>query len=190
MKKEKVKEEFDWYDEYSERDYKLEQLIHDSRQNFESTTKWLYLGADIIDPYFAKIGITTGDLASRSYSSARPTFYLFCAFKFDYRVSVEEIKRVENDLLHRLDEYYCDEYGRSKRLTHYESGKLSECYYPVDFFKFYQDVHHVIYTHHSNSFVIAGLYNDFDVCEGEFVECIFNPRVDNINNKYVNMILE
>lgn len=190
MKKPQIRDEYDWYDEHTGRDYKLEQQIHNIRQNFESTTKWLYLGADIKDLNFAKIGITEGDLASRSYSSARPTYYLFCAFKFDYRASREEIKRVENDLLSRIDRLHRDKRGNSKRLIHFESGQLSECFHPVDFLEFYKDVHSIIYTHHHNNFVISGLYSEFDVCDGEFVDCILNPRLDNRDNKYLNMILQ
>lgn len=181
---------YEGFDTFSGGDYKIEYVEQETRRNFESTDKWLYLGADILDANFAKIGMTWGDLTSRSYSSSRPSYYLFCAFKFKYNISIDEVKRVENAVLSRIDEWHRNQDGSSKRMVHYESGRPSECFYPVDFFNFYKDVHLEIYDHHRDSFVICGNENGFGIDEGEFVYCIFNSRQNERHNEYIQMILQ
>ncbi len=181
---------FEGFERSYESDYKLQYLENEVIRNYKSTKKWLYLGADCCNKNFAKIGITEGDLSSRSYSSARPSYYLFCAFKFCHNISEPEMKSVENDILLRIDALHRDRFNNSKRLFHYESGRLSECFEPVDFFQFYKDLHSEIINHHRNSFVIVGYEDESGGCEAEFVDCIFNPRVDNSDNKYIKMILQ
>ncbi|OTG95068.1 hypothetical protein B9T24_09955 [Acinetobacter sp. ANC 4654] len=172
-------------------DYKLVAQWHDTTQNMLSDKKWLYLGADTRSPNFTKVGITGGDLRSRSYSSANPTYYLFCAFQFLYNVSKKEMESVENDVLSRLDKYWCDESGRSMRLNHYESGVLSECFDNVNFWKFYKDLHYLIYTYHRNKFLISGYEaHEFDESNSEYVYCIFNKRLPKEEYKYIEMILQ
>ncbi|WP_148280145.1 hypothetical protein [Rubrivivax gelatinosus] len=171
------------------RDYKLEHTERESKRNIESTDIWLYLGADVVDKNFAKIGITMGDLASRSYSSSRPTYYLFCAFKFKCNVSAQEVKRVEVDVLSRIDGLHRNKDGSSKRMVHCESGVPSECFYPVEFFAFFKDLHDEIYDHHRGSFVISGYENECGVEDGEFVDCIFSPLQERRHNEYRKMIL-
>jgi hypothetical protein len=178
------------FESFSRGDYKLEYVEQETRQNFESTDKWLYLGADILDANFAKIGMTMGDLVSRSYSSSRPSYYLFCAFKFKHNTSMQDVKRVENDVLWRIDCLHRNVDGSSKRMIHYESGQLSECFYPVNFFDFYRDVHFEIYDRHRNDFVICGYENEFGVDDGEFVDCIFNARQKERYNEYIKLILQ
>lgn len=174
----------------SSSDYKLEQLEWGTQRNFESIDKWLYLGVDNLDVNFAKIGITMGDLASRSYSSSRPSYYLFCAFKCKYNISQQDLKRIEEDVLSRIDYLYRNSNGSTKRMIHFESGALSECFYPVNFLDFYKDVHREIYEHHRSSFVICGLENEIGGDDGEFVDCIFNPKIRMHQNSYIRMILQ
>lgn len=183
-------EEFEKIDSISDRDYKLDFLQQEARRNFESLDKWLYLGADELDANFAKIGITMGDLASRSYSSSRPSYYLFCAFKFKYNISKQDVKRVESDVLSKIDDFYRNADGSSKRMIHYESRKISECFYPVNFFDFYKDMHWIIHENHRDSFEICGYVNKFEIDDGEFVDCIYNPRQKELHDKYRRMILQ
>ncbi len=167
-------------------DYKMSQLLHDGRENFASVDKWLYLGADNRNSTFAKVGITGGDLASRSYSSANPSYYLFCAFQFKYNITKADMKLVEDDILSKLDEYWV-----SKRLYHYESNILSECYDDVDFEQIFKDLHYLIYSRHREKFQISGYQaNDFDESDCEFVCCIFNKRLPKKLSTYVEMILQ
>ncbi|MGQ0770374.1 hypothetical protein ACT43C_14690 [Acinetobacter baumannii] len=185
MKKPRIQDDaFDEFNELIGHDYKLAQQMYDIRRNFESSNIWLYLGGDSIDKSFAKIGITMGDLTSRSYSSARPTFYLFCAFKFKYNLTKNEVKEIEQDILSRIDRLYFDENG-SKRLFHYESGEISECFQNIDFIQFYKDLHFEIINHHRNSFVICDYAH-----QAEYVYCIFNKHLDNSDNRYYEMILQ
>lgn len=181
---------YEEFDTFSGGDYKLEHVEQEAKRNFESTEKWLYLGADILDTNFAKIGMTMGDLASRSYASARPGYYLFCAFKFKHNISAQDVKRVENDVLRKIDCLHRNVDNSSKRVVHYESGQLSECFYPVNFFDFYKDVHFEIYNHHRDSFVICGYEDEFGMGVGEFVDCIFNARQNERHDEYRKMILQ
>ncbi|MCA8244148.1 hypothetical protein [Burkholderia sp. AU32262] len=181
---------YEEFDSFYGGDYKLDYVAQETISNFESIGKWLYLGADILDGGFAKVGMTMGDLASRSYSSTRPSYYLFCAFKFKHNISMQDVKRVENDVLLRLDRLHCNDDGSSKRMIHYESGKPSECFYPVDFFSFYKDLHWEIYDGHRNSFVICGYKNKYGMDDGEFVDCIFNDQQEGRHDEYRKMILQ
>ncbi len=107
------------------------------RINFESPNKWLYVGADCRNLNFAKIGITMNDLRSRSYSSANPNYYLFCAFQCEQSTTKEQLERIEQCALIYLDDVFRYDNGLTKRACHFESGYLSECYYDVDFEDFF-----------------------------------------------------
>lgn len=179
----------DGFGSFSGGDYKLEYVEQETKRNFESIDKWLYLGGDALDKSFAKIGMTMGNLASRSYGSSRPSYHLFCAFKFEYNISMQEVKRVERDVLSRIDGLHRNVDGSSKRMIHYESGLPSECFCPVDFFAFYKDLHDEIYDHHRDSFVISGYENEYGIDNGEFVDCIFNSHHQKHHNEYIKMIL-
>lgn len=159
-------------------DYESEQMKHDAVQSLESVDKWLYLGADISNSNWAKIGITLGDLRSRSYSSANPNFYIFCAFKFEWNVTKEQIRRVEMELLNMFDKIFTDRFGNPNRLRHYESRKLSECYYPVDFSYFLDNLHNELFHNYSRFFVICGYENEIGDVDGATVMCEFSPTLD------------
>lgn len=185
MKKEKV-----FLDNFVQStDYKLEYVELETKRNFESIEKWLYLGADAKNLNFAKIGITMGDLSSRSYSSGNPNYYLFCAFKCKYNLSQLELKNIEEDILMRFEEIYTNDDGSTKRLKHYESDFSSECFYPVNFLEFFINLHLEIYQSHRNSFVICGFDDGFGGVDAEFIDCIFSPKIGN-KNKYIKMILQ
>ncbi|MGX9776719.1 hypothetical protein ACWYXN_24865 [Janthinobacterium aestuarii] len=172
-------------------DYKIAHVETEIRNNFESTDRWIYLGRKAADPSFAKIGLTMGDLSSRSYSSASPDYHLFCAFKCKYDISKIELKSVEEDILVRLESYYRNDDGSSKRLNHYDSGRPSECFSPVDFFEFFVDLHFEIYKNHRNSFVICDWVNEIGQVDGDFVDCIFNNEIGlDDRNKFIKMILQ
>ncbi len=188
-----MKKKITYYEEldsYYEDDYKFQHVWQETKRNIESTEKWLYLGADILDRNFAKIGVTKDDLASRSYSSARPSYYIFCAFKFKYNISMKKVRQVEVDVLSRMEFLYRNDDGTSRRMVHYESGRLSECFCPVDFFCFYRDLHWEIYDGHRDSFVICGYENKYYEDDGEFVDCIFNDRQRDRHNEYREMIIQ
>jgi hypothetical protein len=170
-------------------DYKLDYLEVEAQSNFESTEKWLYLGADALDGCFAKIGLTMGDLSSRSYGSVRPTYYLFCAFKCRHDLSRIELVEIEEKILVRFESLYSNADGSSKRLRHYESGRLSECFYPVDFLDFFINLHSEIYENYRDSFVICGMDDGGGGVCGEFVDCIFNSKVTDMM-RYINMIVQ
>lgn len=151
-------------------DYKMEWVKEDIQKNFESTTKWLYLGADAVDKTFAKIGLTLGDLSSRSYSSANPDYYIFCAFKFRYNCTEEDIRSVEDRVLDFRKWYRYPE-NSTKRLTHYESGLLSECFRPVNFMCFLLDLHYELYSKFHQYFVTM------EYRGGVVIDCIFSPKL-------------
>lgn len=169
--------------------YKMEYLHDQAKENFESTEKWLYLGANTRDSGFAKVGMTMGDLTTRSSSSESPSYHLFCAFKCRHNIKESELKALEADTLRHLERIFIHSDGSSKRAMHSESGRLSECFYDVDFKEFLCELHLYIYENHRNFFTISGFENEYGADEGEFVDCEFNSRFsrDEINN-YIRMI--
>lgn len=172
-------------------DYKIEQLVHDTTQNLESVKKWLYLGADISNPNWAKIGITAGDLSTRSYSSANPNYYIFCAFQFNYNVSENLMRWVEAQLLNTLDLEFKDWYGQPLRLRHYESGKLSECYHSINFEHFLLSLHDKIYHDHGNYFVLCEYENEVGVTDGAYALCFFNTKVnEHIQKAWIQKLIQ
>ncbi|ECO7278095.1 hypothetical protein FXO89_23090 [Salmonella enterica] len=154
-------------------DYKQEAIHERDKANFESLEKWVYLGADIRNPSYAKIGITMGDLTKRSYSSANPNYYLYCAFKCQSYLKKEQLKEIEKDVLKYLDSVYCWEDDRTKRVPHYESGILSECYFDIEFAEFFEDLHSYLLQTHIRHFVITGICGD----DGYHLDCIFNKHI-------------
>ncbi|NNH76518.1 hypothetical protein HLH17_02225 [Acinetobacter sp. ANC 5380] len=145
---------------------------------------WLYLGADGRDPSFAKVGITEGDLSSRSYSSENPSYYLFCAFKFRRNITVEEIKRIEKEVTDWLDKVHDIE-----RMRHFESQRLSECYQGIDFIIFFRDLHYTLYTQHYDNFMTTQ-YVDQGGGVGSIVDCVFNKHVMHNWREYTEMIVQ
>ncbi|HHP6708641.1 TPA: hypothetical protein ACSE6Y_003751, partial [Acinetobacter baumannii] len=162
---------------FKNRDYKTEQLMHDAFQNLLNEKKWLYLGADISNHEWVKIGITAGDLRSRSYSSANPNYYIFCAFQFKYNVTIEEMRKVEMDIHYKFDQDFIKDYGISKRLGHYESGRPSECYFPVDFSYVFEKLHYELFHNYSLYFYKIGYENEIGDEHGATLYCEFSPTI-------------
>lgn len=79
-------------------DYKMAAVMERDKLNFESPNKWFYVGADSRDLGFAKVGITMGDLTSRSYGTNNPNFYLFCAFQCQQSTTEAQLKSIEKAL--------------------------------------------------------------------------------------------
>lgn len=171
--------------------YKMEFLHNQAKENFESTEKWLYLGSNARDSGFAKVGMTMGNLTTRSSSSESPSYYLFCAFKCINNITESQLKALETDTLSYLESFFVHPDGSSKRAMHDESGRISECFYDVDFLEFFRALHFFIYENHRNCFSISGFENEYGVSEGEFINCEFNPRISrNEINKYIRMIIQ
>ncbi len=168
-----------------EPNYEMDLMSAKAQQEFESAVKWLYVGADIREKNYAKIGITTGDLQSRSYSSARPTYYLFCGFKALHETSREKLERIEKSVLFKLDTDY--RFG-SYRVRHTESGELSECYYGAPLTRIFKAVHQILYDHHSNDFNTCIHYNISGYPSGCAIKCEFNDKVL-INSSYYQEII-
>ncbi|RXE52109.1 MULTISPECIES: hypothetical protein [Pseudomonas fluorescens group] len=185
MRKDKITiEDIDTFD-----DYKMEYVWERTKLDMESRDGWLYLGADASNPSFAKLGLTMGDLISRSYSSGNPNYYLFCAFKCRHDISLNELKIVENNILNRLEDLYRYSDGSTKRMRFYESRILSECFCDVNFIGFFQDLHYEIYENYRSYFVISGMDDGFGGTDGEFVDCLFSPTLSD-PHFYRKMIIQ
>ncbi|HHR6404530.1 TPA: hypothetical protein ACS8BP_001467 [Providencia alcalifaciens] len=96
-------------------DYKMAWIHERDKRNFESLTKWLYLGADLKNSGSAKVGLTMDDIASRSYSFANPSYYLFYAFKFKCRddITKAEVENIERSAFVYLECVFANEDGTS-----------------------------------------------------------------------------
>lgn len=169
----------------------MEHIYNESKANFESTDKWLYIGADVKNNEFAKIGLTMGDLTTRSSSSGNPNYYIFCAFKCKHNITKAQLEKIERDTLEYLDSVFTNPDGSTKRELHAESGRISECFYNIDFIKFFNTSHYYLYENHCNHFILAGFENDAGFVEGEFLDCEFNKRMSrNEINKHIRNILQ
>lgn len=157
-------------------DYKLEWSVQEDQKNWESLEKWLYLGADFKNRGFAKIGITMGDLSTRSYSSANPNYYIFCGFKCRYNISKEKLKCIENDILRKFTNFYIDENGDTKRLVHIDSGRLSECFDNVNFIHFLAHLHYELFHNHNSSFITGVFCDESDEEFGDILDIEFNKK--------------
>lgn len=167
--------------------YKMEFLHNESKENFESTEKWLYLGANVRDIGFAKVGITMGDLTTRSSSSESPGYYLFCAFKCKYDITRPQLKSIEKNALIHLEGMFTYDDGSTKRASHYESEHLSECFFDVDFTDFLYELHYYLHENYRSYFVLCEFED-----EGKFIDCAFNEHHLSRNeiNKNIRTILQ
>lgn len=170
-------------------DYKIAQVMKRDKANFESPNIWFYLGADLRNPNFAKVGITMGDLRSRSYSSANPNYYLFCAFQCDQSTDTKQLTDIENSALSYLDRVFAWDNGQTKRVRHMESQHLSECYYDINFDDFFACLHDYLLDHHERYFQSVE-YDYGEALHGYALSCEFNPRLElNDRRRFLRMIL-
>ncbi|MBH1658485.1 hypothetical protein I5V54_07825 [Stenotrophomonas maltophilia] len=166
-------------------------LHEQAKRNFESTDKWIYLGANDRESGFAKVGMTMGDLSTRSSSSESPGYYIFCAFKCRDDISEARLKSVEAGALNYLEGAFTHPDGSSARAVHHESGRVSECFYGVDFMDLFQGLHFYLYNNYRDCFSISSFENEFEVEEGEFVDCEFNQLISQGRvNEYIRMIIQ
>jgi hypothetical protein len=171
-------------------DYKMTDVMERDRANYESQKIWFYLGADDMNPGFAKIGITMGDLSTRSYSSANPNYFIFCAFQCRYDTKVEQLKIIERDAKSYLDSVFCWEDGQTKRVRHRESQQLSECYYNINFEDFFVELHEYLIDNHYRYFQTMSYGFSEDIDEGYALAWEFNPILPaHVQRRFLRMIL-
>lgn len=80
---------------------------------------WIYVGADIYDREWSKIGKTTVGLHTRHTSSQRPGYFIFTA----YNITNCDVHSIEFNLLNHLESLYAFE-----RQNHFSTGSQSECF--------------------------------------------------------------
>ncbi|WP_349855377.1 hypothetical protein [Pectobacterium aroidearum] len=177
------------YDLEIPNDFKMAAVMERDRLNFESPNIWFYVGADCRNLNFAKVGITMNDLKSRSYSSANPNYYLFCAFQCQQSTTKEQLKRIEHSALNYLDDVFRYDSGLTKRACHFESQYLSECYYDVDFEDFFVRLHDYLLDNHKRYFQTTSL--DEEGFEDSYaLAWQFNPRLSlNAKMSWIRKIL-
>lgn len=170
-------------------DYKAAYVMERDKLNFESRDLWVYLGADLANPTFAKVGITTGDLRSRSSSTSNPNYYLFCAFQCYYGTTPEQLRHIERGALDYLDGVF----GPEKRGVHTESQCKSECYYGINFEDFFIHLYEYLWEHHIRHFP-TGTYVSEENPHWEYgsvLSYLFNDIVTlNVRRHYLNLIVK
>ncbi|WP_370606112.1 hypothetical protein [Pantoea ananatis] len=165
-------------------DFKAAVVMERDEENFESPNIWIYLGADIRDRNYAKVGHTMDDLRSRSYSSANPHYYIFCAFQCVASTTELQLKTIETGVLAHLDSIF-----PKHRAHHYESKKLSECYYDIDFDKLFIEVHDYLHDKNRGNFMTVTHLNEIEIDDGYTLVMEFNPRIPlNTQRKYIELI--
>nr|WP_229915941.1 hypothetical protein [Rahnella sp. LAC-M12] len=163
----------------------MKAVMERDKANFESPNIWFYVGADSRDPGFAKVGITMGDLRSRSYSSANPNYYLFCAFQCIQGTSKSQLESIELGALTHLDAVF-----PNHRTRHMESQRLSECYYNIDFEYFFSCLHDYLHDNHYSNFQTAGFVNELGDDDGYALAWEFNPLLPpEVKSRFRSLIL-
>ncbi|TPW45432.1 hypothetical protein FKD06_19425 [Serratia sp. SRS-8-S-2018] len=169
-------------------DHKMATVMGNDKKNFESSDIWVYLAADSTNPGYAKVGITMGDLTDRSYDTGNPNYYMFCAFQCDHRTTQSELKGIERSVFRYLDEIYTNEDGSTKRRCFFESGRLSECYYDIDFKHFFVSLHNYLLEKHIRHFPTGNhFYGD-----ERYALCMhFNNLLPpHVKTEFLNMVLQ
>ncbi|OAD97861.1 hypothetical protein [Pantoea sp. OXWO6B1] len=165
-------------------DYKMAVGMERDKANFESSNIWIYLGADKRDTCYAKVGLTLGDLRSRSYSSANPHYHIFCAFQCVVGTTGEQLRKIEKGALAFLDSMF-----PKRRAYHYESQILSECYYDINFSDFFVLLHDYLRDNHPNNFMEVEHLNEINEDDGSTLAMEFNPQIPLlIRRKYIELI--
>lgn len=82
----------------------------------DSGLNWIYIGADVNNKNWSKVGKTTKKLSTRSTGTQNPGYVLFCGFQIKRDFSVHDI---EEYLKEELAKYY-------ETVDHYSTGELSE----------------------------------------------------------------
>lgn len=80
---------------------------------------WIYVGADIHDHGWSKVGKTTVGLHTRHTSSQRPGYFIFTG----YKIISGDVHTIESNLLDYLENLYIFE-----RQQHFSTGNKSECF--------------------------------------------------------------
>ena len=83
------------------------------------TNDWIYIGGDIYNREWSKVGKTTNGLNTRHRSSQNPGYFIYAAFNI-IRGNVHEI---EISLLN-----YLSAQPSLDRMVHFSTGNLSECF--------------------------------------------------------------
>ncbi|MDF4818416.1 GIY-YIG nuclease family protein [Vibrio parahaemolyticus] len=85
----------------------------------DESDDWIYIGGDIYNRIWAKVGKTTNGLNTRHTSSQNPGYFIYAAFNI-IRGDVHEI---ESKLLKDL------EHQGYERISHFSTGNKSECFW-------------------------------------------------------------
>lgn len=103
-------------------DYKMEWVENENKRQEQSVVNWIYIGVDTRFYNMAKIGLTTGELGTRSSGSQNPFYSLYCAFKIKEGVTPNIVKGIENAVIDLLSQNY-------QRISHVTTGRFSEWFY-------------------------------------------------------------
>ncbi len=104
-------------------------------------------------------------------------YHIFCAFKCIHNISKEELKSIEEIVLSILDRKFINEHGVTKRVRHFESNTMSECFYYIDFMEILYAVHFELYDKHSRYFSSTGLFDNDENDLGDVLDCEFNRKI-------------
>ncbi|QLR79525.1 hypothetical protein HV336_22815 [Citrobacter freundii] len=81
---------------------------------------WIYVGADVGNPQWSKIGKTTIGLHTRHTSSQNPGYFIYTA----YNIISGDVHKIEEELLN-----YIESLDDVVRQNHISTGSKSECFF-------------------------------------------------------------
>jgi len=91
----------------------------DERVSSHKSNHWIYVGGDIENINWSKIGMTENGLDTRHRSSQNPSYFIYAAFN----IVRGNVKKIEADLLDYLEDDCV-----LKRIDHISTGSASECF--------------------------------------------------------------
>lgn len=170
-------------------DHKMAYVMERDKLNFESSKIWIYIGADVKDPTFAKVGMTMSDLSTRSTSTGNSNYFLFCAFQCYHGTSAEQVREIERGAQQYLDYMF----GEDKRGRFPETNRPSECYYGINFEDFFFHLHEYLWEHQIRHFPTSCYVSSDDPNweYGSAISWLFNDIVPlHVRKHYLNLIIK
>ncbi|WP_345870879.1 hypothetical protein [Shewanella algae] len=80
---------------------------------------WIYVGADVNNHEWSKIGKTTIGLHTRHTSSQNPDYFIYTAYNIIYG----DVHKIEEELLNHIESL-----DNTLRINHISTGSKSECF--------------------------------------------------------------
>lgn len=141
------------------------------------SNNWIYVGADIHNQQWSKVGKTTVGLSTRHTSSQNPGYFIYTAFN----IVNGDVHQIESNLLG-----YLESLPNVERLNHFSTGSKSECFllnpYDMNYL-----VESFLNINHSSCVPFDNLINEMSryQCDNTVYEMFITPPGSNQQQKAI-----